>query len=733
MMFNRNRLAIAVMAATSAMVNAEQLPAAQPTMMQQVTVTATRTEKVVKDVAGSVTVIDEEQLESNLVRDIKDMVRYEPGVVVRNDGRTGNKGFNIRGIDENRIKIMIDGVDQAKSFQPGGNYLRSERNFIDIEAIKAVEIVKGPASSLYGSDAIGGLVAFQTKDPADYLKKEGDDSYASVKGSYASANKGLTETLSLANRSGDLETLLVYTRSDYEETKTHSGEDIDGKGRGKADPLDAGLNNLLIKALYQLNGGHRLGLTGEYHDKKTETVLKSIKPGTAQEQVLGDDKNKRSRIGFSHEWDAGHQAFDRMSWQLDWQDTRTDMETRMPAYTSMGMPFANRLQDYHYKEQSYQLNAQFDKSLEASSGSHHLIYGFSAIRKDVINKSVSNNLDTGTSTRTDYIPEVKASGYGLFVQDDVALSDNLAVIAGARYDRFDYDPETTAGFATPSKGLDKGKATAKLGVVYKLHPDASLFARFSQGFKMPDVNDLYHTVSNHGYTFLANPDLKPEESNSFELGIRGHHRYGEYELAGFFNRYKNFIERVTLVPYAPPPNASSAVYQMQNAEKAEIWGYELNTRLWLDEAIGAPQGTTLKAALAYAEGENTEKDTPLNSISPLKVVFGLAYDAPSDVWGGELNWTLVAAKEEKDIARGLDGEKYYEAPGYGVVDLTAYYKPASQLTLSAGLFNLTDKQYWIWDDVREVAQTGRSATPRSGLDRYAQPGRNFSISAKYVF
>ena len=74
------------MAATSAMVNAEQLPVAQPTMMQQVTVTATHTEKTVKDVAGPVTVIEQEQLEKNLARDIKDMVRYEPGVAVKNDG-----------------------------------------------------------------------------------------------------------------------------------------------------------------------------------------------------------------------------------------------------------------------------------------------------------------------------------------------------------------------------------------------------------------------------------------------------------------------------------------------------------------------------------------------------------------------------------------------------------------------------------------------------------------------
>ena len=114
MMFNKNRLAIAVMAATSAMVHAEQLPTAQPTMMQQVTVTATRTEKAVKDVAGSVTVIDEEQIDNQMATNIGELLRYEPGVTTQGNSRLGIEGFNIRGMSGNRVKVMVDGVKLAQ-------------------------------------------------------------------------------------------------------------------------------------------------------------------------------------------------------------------------------------------------------------------------------------------------------------------------------------------------------------------------------------------------------------------------------------------------------------------------------------------------------------------------------------------------------------------------------------------------------------------------------------------
>jgi hemoglobin/transferrin/lactoferrin receptor protein len=138
------------------------------TELVKITVTATRSERAVKDFAGTVSVIDKEDIERYLVRDIEDLVRFEPGVSVDSSGPFGLSGFRIRGIGGDRVLTKIDGIRIADEFS-FGPFQDSNRDFVDVDELKSVEIVRGPASSLYGSDAIGGVVTFITKDPADYL------------------------------------------------------------------------------------------------------------------------------------------------------------------------------------------------------------------------------------------------------------------------------------------------------------------------------------------------------------------------------------------------------------------------------------------------------------------------------------------------------------------------------------------------------------------------------------
>jgi hemoglobin/transferrin/lactoferrin receptor protein len=136
-------------------------------------------------------VIDREQMDQELVYDLKDLLRYTPCVAVTgNSGRfSGIGGIRIRGLDGNRVLIQTDGIPVADSFS-FGNYLNANRNVVDMETLKRVEIVRGPASSLYGSDALGGVVAYVTKDPADYLAP-GKHSYVGLKFGYESDWDGL--------------------------------------------------------------------------------------------------------------------------------------------------------------------------------------------------------------------------------------------------------------------------------------------------------------------------------------------------------------------------------------------------------------------------------------------------------------------------------------------------------------------------------------------------------------
>ncbi len=722
MNFSKTRLAIAIVTVSTTVVQADDtpVPIGKTTTLEQITVSATRTEKQLKDVAASVTVINKAQMDKELATNIRDMVRYEPGVSVQKGARDGLKGFNIRGMEGNRVKIVVDGVDQAQYFNPSSTYsfISNPRNFVDIDSLKAVEIVKGPASSLYGSDAIGGMVAFQTKDPADYLKTTGDETAASVKGEYKSADKGFSETLSLANRRGDLETMVVYTRRDSHETKNHGeGADTFKDDRGLPDPANKGLNNVLAKARYQVNNAHRVGLTGEFFDAASSMVLKSNGGSTAADSATGKDKITRGRIGFFHEWQADTGLFDKARWQVDWQKSKSHMKTYVPAYER----YKNRLMDYNYSENAYSLGAQFDKTAALAGLQHNIIYGLNTSKTQVKNNSVEHDLDAKTTRPKDYIPAIDVTKYGVYLQDDIQVADPLVVTPGLRYDTFKYSPQGKSD----SSG---NKVTARLGLVYTFSERLSGFAQFSQGFKAPGFLDMYYAYEQLPFAkILANPDLKPEKSNSFELGLRGDGHLGSYEVTGFYNKYTHFIERVVIGKLPGSPTGFGNIYQSRNITSVDVKGIELRGQFWLDEALNAPTGTTLRGSLAYADGENKDNGEKLNSVAPLTAVIGLGYDDLSGKYGGEIAWTLVKGKSDADVSNAdlNQGGEQFNPGGYGLVDLTAYYNPAENVTLRAGIFNLTDKKYRVLDDVR-----GRSTT-FAGIDRYTQPGRNVSVSVKW--
>lgn len=171
--------------------------------LDQITVSATRQAQEVVTVPSTVSVHSREQLDRNNVNTIRDLVRYEPGVSVGGAGqRAGTTGYNIRGIDGNRIMTQVDGVEVPDSFFTGP-YAQTHRNYVDPEIVKRVEILRGPASALYGSSAIGGVVSYYTLDPDDIIKP-GKDVGARLKTGYSSADESWLNSATVAGRQGEL-------------------------------------------------------------------------------------------------------------------------------------------------------------------------------------------------------------------------------------------------------------------------------------------------------------------------------------------------------------------------------------------------------------------------------------------------------------------------------------------------------------------------------------------------
>ncbi len=731
MKFSKNTLALAVMTATVSLAQTSPVlaEAALPgkekaTVLNKVVVSATRTEQNIEDVSSSVASVSSEEMDANLVTDIQDAVKYVPGVSVGGTGRFGVGGFTIRGMSESRVKVMVDGVEQPVSYDAGlgvkADVMKFSQNMYEMDTLAAIEVNKGPASSLYGSDALGGAVIMRTKNPEDLLGA-GDDTYAGFKTGYNSADESFKQTLTLANRSGDWESLLIYTHTDGKETATHGdGADIWGRDRGQANPYNYSQNNVLGKLFYQVNDDHRIGVTGELFKRDGEGRILSneghtMMPGYTYTNNHAFDEDTRKRVGIEHEWLAGNQMFDTLNWQLNWQEVKSNHDTQDHTDAK-----GNRNRNRTGKDDSYQFDAQFGKELIFGSSMHQLTYGVSGSKDSFSLNYTDTDLDSGETTpKTPEIPEADSTKWGIYAQDQLFLMDDALVITGGlRYDAFKAKPGGDSDYAESKNDA----VTAKLGGVYQWTPGFSTYAQFSQGFKAPTLQDLYYSYTGGSYELVPNPDLKAEESNSYELGIRAENQFGSLELAGYYNDYTNFIEERT--DTSDPAYPDGKVTKV-NVGNAEIYGAEFTGMLYLDEAFNAPVGMYSRLSIAYANGKNKDTGGSLDTVAPLTTIVGLGYDAPSEKWGGALDVTHVAGKTGGDWSE--ENKDNMDAPSYTVVDMTAYYEPMENMMVRGGLFNAFDKKYWLYQDV-----TGIPADDQ-GIDRRTQPGRNWGVSLSYDF
>ncbi|HHF3527129.1 TPA: TonB-dependent receptor, partial [Haemophilus influenzae] len=278
----------------------------------------------VKEKKVGETQISAKKLAKQQASDSRDLVRYETGITVVETGRTGASGYAVRGVDENRVGIMVDGLRQAETlssqgfkelFEGYGNF-NNTRNSIEIENVKTATITKGADSLKSGSGALGGSVIFETKDARDYLLDK--DYYLSYKRGYQTMNNQNLKTLTLAGRSKKFDILVVDTKRDGHEIenydyKIYPNKQADlskvGPTREKADPYQITRQSTLIKLGFQPNENHRLSVALD--DSTLETkgmdlsyVFRPCKDKACSEtfgERIINDQSKRKNIQFSYE------------------------------------------------------------------------------------------------------------------------------------------------------------------------------------------------------------------------------------------------------------------------------------------------------------------------------------------------------------------------------------------------------------------------------------------------
>lgn len=731
---------------------------AADTALKDVVVTATRAEAEADAVPATITSLDRAEMDRRLPTDAADLFADEPDVAMPRDlRRHGATRVNIRGIEDNRVMQLVDGVRLPNYYNGGGptNFTMSAMPTAMPDFLKRVEILRGAASSLYGSDAIGGVVGFVTLDPADIA---GDKPHGlRYRATYSGANDGLTQTLFGAVRGEAVELLLGWSHGRGGEYANQGNVGGSSPIRTEPNPQALREDGLLAKLILKPAPGHKLSGTLEARDQSTSADILRLAASLPRVAWMHGEDNSR-RVRGSLEWEhkpAAPGFYDRLTARLYRQDADTkNYNFQRRANTSAGCSAvtagANNCyieQDFFFTQDTLGAGVQGEKMLQAGGLSHLLTFGadLSRVRVEEMRDGriwrngvfIGNTLAGETYPLRDFAIG-QTDTLGLFVQDEIGglAGDRLALMPGLRYDRTKLKPEMDALAQQVMTLLGRspveqshGSLSPKLGATWKFDPALSAYGQIARGFRAPnyeEVNGAFRNTSQL-YSVVPNPDLKPETSLGVELGLRHAAANHRLQLAVYDNRYKDFIESVRLACPGDPdcysPTPAWRTNQSVNLSRVRIYGAEARG------AWAFSPGWRVDGGIAWAHGTNEESGTPLESIEPMRLTLALAREAGD--WGAEARLRAAAKKTrvgEYPTEITVANRTWFKTPGYSTVDLSVWRQLGRQVRVTAALNNLLNKKYWLWSDIRQA-----DARNPVGVDFYSQPGRSLSLALQADF
>ncbi len=707
---------------------AQQPPPQQVAALGEIVVSGSRSEQEKDALPVSVEVLNRETLESKQINDIRDAVRDLPNVSVKrsparfglaqgNTGRDNNAGFNIRGLDGNRVLLLTDGIRTPRSYVFSANAFG--RDYFDIGLIERIEILKGPASALYGSDGLAGLVNFITRDPSSFLR-DGKRFGGSASLGYSGDDNGRRAGVTLAGKPNEtLQWLLSANLGRSHELENRGSYNAPNADRTTPNPQRDRSGALLAKVILTPNADQRHGFTFEHIEKTSRYDLLSglAKPPYASTSVVGLNARtdlQRDRFTYDGRLRLNAVMADSLQATVSYQKSKSReyiFEDRFSA--------ADRSRDVTYDESTWQFGLQADKLVRTGDWAQKITYGFDYARTNVENLQTGLVPPAGESYPLKRFPDTRETSSAFYVQDEF-IHDRWSITPGIRFDRFSLDADQ-AGFSAQAVSLSGSAVSPKLGVLFRATPQWSVYGNYASGFKAPNafqVNNFFeNTIS--GYRTIPNPNLKPEKSQNVELGVRGRTGLLNFDVAAFSGNYKDLIENDRQVGGVFGSRVNPATFQSVNIGRARISGFEVKGEL---DFTDNGNGFSVPFAWGQTRGRDRSNNRPLNSIDPRKINLGLAYKAPA--WSVRLDAVHHAAKKRSDVdsAEITTGGVQFLTPSATTLDLSAQWRINRDLRLNASITNLTNKRYWMWSDVRGLTSTALIR------DAYTQPGRSFNVS-----
>lgn len=729
----------------AATATAAPLQLADATNLREVNVTATRTPTELERTPASISIITDQDLEEQQAQEIKEALRYEPGVTVRRapyrpasaaagGGRDGNSSINIRGLEGNRVLLVEDGVRLPLTFSFGP--LEAGRgDYASMDLLRRIEILRGPASSLYGSDGLTGVVNFLTKDPQDLLDIFGKSTYFSLRPYYNSVDRSFGSTAQAAWGNDRWQAMLVVDGNRGHELDGKGTNNVAGANRTTANPQDTNGNSVLGKIVFKATPTSTFKFTAENVRRRVDTnVLSAVT--TTLTNLHDSNTVERDRLSLDYDFNDMDQRYVQNVHALLYFQYADNHQYSFETRPTLG----NRFRDNTYKERMVGGAVQAESNFTTGPLAHKLVYGVDASTDYVTNWRNGNLPPTGESFPNKAFPDTNYTLFGSFLQDEIRYGA-LTVTPGIRYDAYWLSPKQndplyvslgSGGTRLQPTSSNDSAFSPRLAVMYEIAPALIPYAQYAHGFRTPTPDQVNNGFANpiFGYKSIANPDLKPESSDTVELGLRGRLATTlgpvTYSAAAFAGRYRNFISQQVIG--GTGTTADPLVYQYVNFARANIRGFE-GRATWALKG-----GVTLRTAFAYTTGTTTnngQASQPLDTINPFSAVFGVRYE-PNATWFAQADVLWQVAKSAGDITNSCTSgtnraAQCYAAPSSVVFDISGGYHINKYATVYAGVYNLFDRKYWNWSDVRGIANTSTIK------DAYTAPGRSAAISLKLQY
>ena len=690
-----------------------QADAAGGATLSEVVVTASGFEQELKQAPASISVISRQELETRQFRDLAEALQGVEGIdVLGGTGKTGGLDISIRGMPSEYTLNLIDGRRQnvAGDVTPNGFGAAHTSFMPPVSAIERIEIIRGPMSTLYGSDAMGGVVNIITRKVAKTwggsVEVQAGLPQASEEGDQRKLNAYVSgpivqDTLGIALRGN------LYNREASDRMLASTGRD---PRPGKSDQHTVGAKLTLTP-----NKSHDLWLDVE--QARSEYDNSDGRLGTRDALTPRSPSGYADELEFNRDQIAiGHTArlgFGTLESSVMHSETETVGRTIPGAALPAGHPRLGA------PRQLETVNTVVDTKLVAPLGENHVL---------------TAGAQWWDADLTDGLLAEKhgQTMWALFAEDEWKLGDSLTATLGGRYNHHD-------AFG--------GEFSPRAYLVWNTNPNLTFKGGVSGGFKAPRLNQLIDGVSGvsgQGRTInIGNPTLKPETSTSTEFGVSFDTLRGSTTSATLFhNRIKDRISSggdctsVWISSCAANPSATYSV----NIDEGKTWGVELSNRTQLAKGLSLNLSYTWTDSEAIVDGVKSGK---LSDTAEHLASAQLRYDLNE-------RWNLWLRGEYRGESRRFDGDpaslrgdnlREYQAlgdlKGFALFHLGASYKLSKNVTLGATVYNLFDKdftQFTAWTNgAGETVLGSPYSKTTSGTKGSALSGRTFWLTANVNF